>query len=421
MTSVGAGSSLGGDPPVTLKNESDDASGAQAQQRDTLSSEQQQNGNNIGKAGASKGPKFEGSIDKLNGYIYDCTYRQADTYTKTTKQIAVYVGRKYNFGGDVKLAIEKLQRPVLAIPADPSPTATESEKRIWLKRIDEFVKREAQLESNMTSAYSVVWGQCTDAIIAKLEARDNHEEISGSNDVLGLLKNIRDIAFNFQSQRYKTHSLHEAKRRFFKMSQEKGMTCAEYLERFKNQVEVIEHCGGSVVDVQMIEEELLGGVTLTTADRAQIGVAKLRAKEKYLACAFLLGADRTKYGRLIEDLENAYLQGEYKYPTKLDDAHGLLAYWKQDPRNLIQVIGTTSDGVAFINEGDEDKTTIKGKGKKDNSHITCFNCCEKGHYSNMCPHPKKTDKSSKLDGMVHAQTTYNEGYPEENITTSFAF
>jgi hypothetical protein len=56
------------------------------------------------------------------------------------------------------------------------------------------------------------------------------------------------------------------------------MTCAEYLEQFKNQVKVIEHCGGSVVDVHMIEEELRGGVALTMANQAQINAAKSRAK-----------------------------------------------------------------------------------------------------------------------------------------------
>jgi hypothetical protein len=71
MTSVEAGSSLGDDPPVTHKNESDDGSGVQTQQQDKPSSDQQQNSYYTGKAGTSKGPKFEVSFEKLNVYIYD--------------------------------------------------------------------------------------------------------------------------------------------------------------------------------------------------------------------------------------------------------------------------------------------------------------------------------------------------------------
>jgi hypothetical protein len=57
---------------------------------------------------------------------------------------------------DVKLAVEQMQHPVLAVPADPSSTATQSEKSIWEEKIDEFVNHESQLEANMTSAHSVV-------------------------------------------------------------------------------------------------------------------------------------------------------------------------------------------------------------------------------------------------------------------------
>jgi hypothetical protein len=60
----------------------------------------------------------------------------------------------------------------------------------------------------MKSAYSIVWGQCTEA---KLEARDDHEQNTIDGNVISLLKNIKDEAFGFQSQKYKMHALHNAK------------------------------------------------------------------------------------------------------------------------------------------------------------------------------------------------------------------
>ena len=39
------------------------------------------------------------------------------------------------------------------------------------------------------------------------------------------------------------------------------------------------------------------------------------AQSRYLAVGFVLGADRSRYGRLIENLENDYLQGQNNYPT----------------------------------------------------------------------------------------------------------
>ena len=43
--------------------------------------------------------------------------------------------------------------------------------------------------------------------------------------------------------------------------------------------------------------------------------AKKEANEAYMAMAFISGANRIKYGRLIEELENRYLKGNgNKYP-----------------------------------------------------------------------------------------------------------
>jgi hypothetical protein len=59
-------------------------------------------------------PKFEGRCEELKGHIYDCSdARQSDIFAKTTKEIAVYVGRTYKYGSDAGLAVEKLDRPPL--------------------------------------------------------------------------------------------------------------------------------------------------------------------------------------------------------------------------------------------------------------------------------------------------------------------
>jgi Zinc knuckle len=367
-----------------------------------------------------KDPKFEGRIAELLGNIYDCGYKQADTFTKTTKEIAEYIGRTLQSGEEIMTGIEDLVTPVLPVPVDPDEDATKSEVRIWEKEIDEYVKSKRILRHNLIQAYMIVWGQCTDVMRTKLEAREGHSEIARKKDVVELLKNIKDIAFSFQSQRYEYHSLHDAKRRFYHLSQEKGMPCGAYLERFKNQVDVVSHCGGSVIDDAMIKKQLRAMVAGAKPSDVQIERAKQIVTDKYLGCAFILGSDRTRYGKLLEDLENSYLQGDNKYPTNVDEAHSLISYWKQDPRNVVQSLGPDGAGMAFITQGDQNKEIgkEKDKNKKDLSKITCFNCYEKGHYSNNCPNPKKAEQNNE---MVHLQTG-NDGYDnKENITTSFQF
>ena len=72
--------------------------------------------------------RFNGRCEELNGNIYDCTdIRQADQYTKTTKEIAEYIGRNYKYGMDTRLAIENLQYVAAKMPEDPEDNATKTE------------------------------------------------------------------------------------------------------------------------------------------------------------------------------------------------------------------------------------------------------------------------------------------------------
>jgi hypothetical protein len=236
--------------------------------------------------------KFEGRCEDLSGHIYDyANPRQAaDQFTKTTREICEYLGRTYKYGADTKMALETMAEPTFAEPTDPVATATRTQVRIWEKQVDEHVKRGSMLTENLNTAYSLIYGQCSDAMRAKLESRPNHIAIEGAADSIGLLENIRTVMFQFQSQRYAPLALHEAKRCFYLFSQDRNTTCQQYHETFKNNVDVIEYCGGVVSkDTGLVDNELtLVGLTRTTATQGELQDAEDAARERVLACAFLL-------------------------------------------------------------------------------------------------------------------------------------
>jgi hypothetical protein len=192
------------------------------------------------------------------------------------------------------------------------------------------------------------------------------------------------------------------------MFQDRHMTCQAYLEKFQNSVKVIEHCGRDLgIDNGLID------ATFATANPAvrrrdtaapeTVEAAKKYAREQYLACAFLLGSDRKRYGKLLENLKNDYTQQKNdKWPKTITDAYSLLINWKQDPRILLQVVRASSDGVAFTNIGEKvtekrvtssTPATTAGNEKEKvwvqppPIHTAkCYKCNKKmGHYSNECP------------------------------------
>ena len=163
--------------------------------------------------------KFSGRIDDLKGRIYDVGYRQQeDAFVKTTKQIAGYAGRTCKQSTDIRAAIKKLQDVTITLEAKV-PTAEvpdEDDRKIIRKsQIDEYRKQKAAYQENKGKIYSVIIGQSTDAMIAKLKGDSNFDLIEHNSDMLGLLGMIKKLAFKVETQQYLFQSLHNALRRFY--------------------------------------------------------------------------------------------------------------------------------------------------------------------------------------------------------------
>jgi hypothetical protein len=110
----------------------------------------------------------------------------------------------------------------------------------------------------------------------------------------------------------------------------------------------------------------------------QLKVLKTDVRERFPATAFIFSADRLRFGKLIEDMENNFLQGNNKYPSTLASAHHLHASWRHDARlGLKDVAGGEKSFVDYNNEK-------KGKERKNKAEVECHRCRQKGHYANKC-------------------------------------
>ena len=128
-------------------------------------------------------------------------------------------------------------------------------------------------------------------------------------------------------------------------------------------VEVIEHCGGTIgVDQQVVTAQL-NTISLSrlTASNVQYARAVAQAKETYLSCAFLLMADRFQYEKLVENLENDFMQGRDNYPCTLTSAYLYIVNWKQNPQYLLRMIEGPTEALAFVNAGNHNQDQAKDK------------------------------------------------------------
>ena len=348
-------------------------------------------------------PKFEGRCSDLTGFIFDCSDNtQADRFTKVTREISEYVLKEYSYGSDLHISILDLEETTIPEPDDPDPGASETQKAIWRERVKKYVARTEFLEENIKSLYSLVLGQCTDIMRQKIEADPDFDDYSKERDGLSLLVTIKKICFNFQSQKYSPQSIHEAMRKFYSTYQGQRTTNQEYYEKFKNAVEVVDHVGGFLETSTTINKQAAKdlGYNYAAATPAQLEEIHDKARDMYLAVAFLLGADRRRYGKVIQSFENGYTQGSTKWPTTLQQAFNVLVHWRHDQVKPANANANT--GVAFTGMGDllpEDNTSLTTTGKRDRSTVTCFRCGAKGHYANDKNCPKVIEQAKKAEAM----------------------
>jgi Zinc knuckle len=109
---------------------------------------------------------------------------------------------------------------------------------------------------------------------------------------------------------------------------------------------------------------------------------------------FLSGADRTRYGKLIVELENDFQKGHDNYPKTLTAAYQMLSMYRQWESKRYN--GPINDGVAFANidSGDDN-----GRQAGRHRNVTCHKCGKKGHYANQCRNGHDSEATMVNNGV----------------------
>jgi hypothetical protein len=123
-------------------------------------------------------PRFEGRCDDIKGFVFDCSNgRQADRYNMAMREIAEYVGRTHTYGEYIMWSMENKEKFKNPEPMDLAYNATAIKRRIWEKRVDEYVKRDVKLNKNIKKLYTLVYGQCRGFTRANTESLTDYKTI----------------------------------------------------------------------------------------------------------------------------------------------------------------------------------------------------------------------------------------------------
>ena len=166
--------------------------GRGGKQRGSSEKKSYRGGHGTKKTGAVSSSKFKGNCIELTDHIFDCSdYKQADKYVTNIKRIAEYVGSEYKNGGDIRSTLENKIEITIGIPIDPviiapATALSTAQTLIFKGQIDQYIKRLGMLQENMQKAYSLILGQCTELLRAKIKQSNTWRTVSTSFNVLGL-------------------------------------------------------------------------------------------------------------------------------------------------------------------------------------------------------------------------------------------
>jgi hypothetical protein len=364
--------------------------------------------------------KFTGRCDDLEGFVYDLGPNQADMYIKTTKELYQYVGKKYTM--EVRMSIEKLQPHPFTEPPMPKTKDVTSglmrdkveaemsyiEKKKLDIKIRAFVNEETQYNKDMHQTFSIIEGQCSDAMIQKMKSDAAFEAAQKTCNPIGLLKIIKTICYSCQSEQFTLLSIVQSMLRFVTLRQGPREANVDYLERFNNSLTVFTSCGGTICfpgALKYVAKQKYGFAyeTLTLDQKKTI---RPLATEAVAAILYLENAG-DRYASLRKELANDYLKATNNYPSDLVSAQSFLLNYKGEASKEPKV--TASNDLLFSQQG---TTTTKGttpqQSTRDMSKVICRDCGSEGHYPHSydCPIQKQLrEDSDKLKAIESANAS----------------
>ena len=279
------------------------------------------------------------------------------------------------------------------------------ERMLLETKVKTFVAQEENLKNNMNKIYAIVWGQCSSSLQAVLKGDDDFERKHKKRDAVWLLEQIKVVTSGIDNKSNKYKNLLATLTQLFTMRQGDTEANDKFLNRFKSNVQTVELAGG---------QDFL--VPMKWLDLYSSQQEKNEEKEKFMAMLFLSRSDTKRYGEVQNSLQKQMNLGIDQYPVTVALTFDLLVresgafqqqqqhyrtsgqYNRRRPFNRVMFLQVKEGCKVVKNDG-----LVASVSGSFHNNITCYNCNNKGHYSNECPYvDEKKERNSGVSFFMRA-------------------
>ena len=222
---------------------------------------------------------FKGNTPEMNGSVFECYDEQGDRrqYIKTAVEaLESHAKKTFKYSEDLlaPLFATESRLPVLATPPKPTKTTDgkepdEADIELWREEIKELAKRKRALQSNLSTIQASIWGQCSEAMRARIKkSLAEYEAKTAKDDCKWFLSNIQAITMQFDERRHGYTSMLNAMAGFLNCRQQPKQSVTNYMEALKSHIHTVEYHGGTLVlNIDLAPETAMDWRKLSEAEQ----------------------------------------------------------------------------------------------------------------------------------------------------------
>lgn len=223
-----------------------------------------------------------GECEGMQGHVFDyvgAKAEQANCFTKTFEILVGHISRTHN--DRIKKAIENLSPPDMQPSEDTAEDALALEIKKWDHCFILYLNKVEKLEDKLAIFFSVVLGQCSEAMRTNIRENDNNQNARCNSNPIKLIKIIKGVAYGYKAHAHLVLAIRKLLHDFYKLKQGKGHSVHECFATFTNMVKELETMGAGIgLDKGTVSYGLgVAGVTHAEAMGEQCSAASADAKE----------------------------------------------------------------------------------------------------------------------------------------------